>query len=83
MVINESQLYREYQMNREQAKLIVNKFNRSNLSKKGKAVLYLKSELEGKVKAIVSKEAYIMGDNIPVCELEGIGIAQLDKIEPY
>jgi hypothetical protein len=56
-------------LNREQAKLIVNKFNRSNLSKKGKA--------------IVSKEAYIMGDNIPVCELEGIGIAQLDKIEPY
>jgi len=58
-------------LNREQAKLIVNKFNRSNLSKKGKAVLYLKSEFEGKVKAIVSKEAYIMGDNIPVCELEG------------
>jgi hypothetical protein len=70
-------------VNREQANLIVNKFNRSNLSKKGKAVLYLKSELEGKVKALVSKEAYILDDNIPVCELKGIGIAQLDKIEPY
>lgn len=70
-------------MLREQAQIVIDKFNNSPLTAKGKKVLYLKSEIEGKVIASVVKKAYIMGDNEPVCELDGIGIAQLNKIEPY
>jgi hypothetical protein len=69
-------------MNREQAQLVVEKFNRSELTAVGKSVFYLKSQIEGKVKTSIQKAAYIQGDNKPVCELSGMGIALLDKIEP-
>jgi hypothetical protein len=45
-------------------------------------VFYLKSQIEGKVKTSIQKAAHIQDDNTPVCELSGIGIALLDKIEP-
>lgn len=48
----------------------------------GTAVLYLKSDLEGKVPTRTASLARLLGgDDYPVVELEGIGTALLDKIE--
>jgi hypothetical protein len=69
-------------MSREQAQLAVDKFNESSLTTVGKLVFYLKSDTEGKVKTSIEKAAYIQGDETPVCELNGIGTALLNKIEP-
>ncbi|MEM0550473.1 MULTISPECIES: hypothetical protein [Aeromonas] len=66
--------------NRQLAELAVQKFNRTNAV--GTKVTYLKSEIEGKQITAVVKPAYIQGDSSPMVVLEGIGIAQLDKVEP-
>lgn len=46
-------------------------------------VTYLKSEIEGRLITSVEKPAYILGDDVAVVDLAGIGVALLEKVEPY
>jgi hypothetical protein len=66
---------------REIAQRRVDKFNHS-LPPKSK-VTYFKSDIEGRQITTVVKPAYIQGDDTPMVELNGIGTALLDKVEPY
>lgn len=66
---------------REIAQHRVEKFNRSQPP--GSQVTYLKSDVEGRQITTVEKPAYIQGDDTPMVYLSGIGVASIDKVEPY
>ncbi|CAH1582341.1 hypothetical protein F0267_00225 [Vibrio coralliilyticus] len=69
------------QLSRKQALQEVDGFNCSyNV---GETVLYVKSEVEGAVPLTIIKPAYVLGDNLPVVELESIGLALISKVQPY
>ena len=66
---------------RQKAQYLVDAFNRSY--QVGTMVTYLKSEIEGRQLTTVEAAAYIQGDDTPMVELNGIGTALIDKVEPY
>ncbi len=66
---------------RQKAQHRVDKFNRSY--RVGTTVTYLKSEIEGREITTVEAPAYIQGDDTPMVSLSGVGVALIDKVEPY
>lgn len=67
-------------LTREQALMEVDSFNRTHSI--GDTVRYVKSDVEGVVPLNIITEAYVFGDNLPVVELDGIGLTLLSKVEP-
>jgi hypothetical protein len=47
----------------------------------GTKVYYTKSELEGRVILKTASEAYVLGDDHPVVDLEFIGMVLLEKVD--
>ena len=66
---------------RKKAQYLVDAFNRSY--RVGTSVTYLKSEIEGRQITTVEAPAYIQGDDTPMVCLSGVGVALIDKVEPY
>ncbi|KNH42982.1 hypothetical protein [Pseudomonas lini] len=76
-----SQMMPPHISSREIAQRRVASFNHGTAP--GSRVHYLKSELEGRQITTIVSPAYILGDDAPVVELDGIGTALLDKVEPF